>query len=70
MKIIALSDLHNATHSLEALAKLLSSVDLILLVGDITNKGSVKNIADVIEFYLQVQQLDPGCSWELGRARG
>ena len=50
MKIIALSDLHNAIHYLEPLAESISAVDLILLVGDITNSGKTENISEIIKF--------------------
>jgi uncharacterized protein len=49
MKIIALSDIHNATSYLEPLAEKLSAVDLILLTGDLTNAGKAKNASDIIE---------------------
>jgi uncharacterized protein len=48
MKIIALSDLHNATQYFEPLAEIMAAADLILLVGDITNKGNFENISGVI----------------------
>lgn len=48
MKIIALSDLHNAASYLEPLAKKLSEVDLILLAGDLTNAGKVEDVASII----------------------
>ena len=51
MKIIALSDLHNAIHYLEPLAESMSAVDLILLVGDITNSGKTENISEIIKFF-------------------
>ena len=53
MKIIALSDLHNATHYLEPLAEPMSAADVILLAGDITNNGRRENISEVIEFIRQ-----------------
>jgi uncharacterized protein len=49
MKIIALSDLHNAVAYLEPLADKLSAVDLVLLVGDITNAGRAKNASEVLD---------------------
>jgi Icc-related predicted phosphoesterase len=48
MKIIALSDLHNAISYLEPLAEKLSGVDLILLVGDLTNAGKVEDVAGIL----------------------
>ena len=48
MKIIALPDLHAQTGSLEAIGACLSSVDLILLVGDLTNGGGVMETGVVV----------------------
>jgi Icc-related predicted phosphoesterase len=48
MKIIALSDLHNATSYLEPLAEKLSRVDLVLLAGDLTNAGKVEDVSNII----------------------
>lgn len=56
MKIIALSDLHNATKNLEQLAESMSAVDLILLVGDMTNNGKTENIAGIINLIRQHNQ--------------
>jgi Icc-related predicted phosphoesterase len=41
MKIIALPDIHAQTGPVEALGDFLASVDLILLVGDLTNAGGI-----------------------------
>jgi Icc-related predicted phosphoesterase len=49
MKIIALPDIHARTSSLEAMGDLLSSADLILLVGDLTNAGGVTEAKAVIQ---------------------
>ena len=49
MKIIALPDLHEATTHLESISGTLSSVNLVLLVGDLTNSGSIRNIARVVD---------------------
>lgn len=48
MKIIALSDLHNASSYLLPLAEKLSEVDLILLVGDLTNAGKVEDVSIIL----------------------
>src|SRR5262245_65667775 len=53
MKIIALSDLHNSVHHLESLVEPMSAVDLILLVGDMTNSGKTENISEIIQFIRQ-----------------
>jgi Icc-related predicted phosphoesterase len=53
MKIMALSDLHNATQYLEPLAEPMSAADVILLAGDITNNGRTENISEVIKFIRQ-----------------
>jgi Icc-related predicted phosphoesterase len=49
MKIIALTDIHAQTNSIETLGDFLSSVDLILLVGDLTNAGGVLEAKAVIQ---------------------
>src|SRR5689334_14146928 len=49
LKIISLSDLHNAIDFLEPLAEALSSVDLVLFAGDLTNAGKAKNASEIIE---------------------
>ena len=49
MKIIALSDLHNAVSYLEPLAGKLSAVDLVLLVGDLTNAGKTQHVSEILE---------------------
>ena len=56
MKIIALSDLHNATSFLEALAEKLSAVDLVVLVGDLTNAGKPKNVFEILEIIRKYNQ--------------
>ncbi|MBI5961808.1 MAG: metallophosphoesterase family protein [Chloroflexi bacterium] len=48
MRIIALPDLHEAITHLEGISQQLASVDLVLLVGDLTNSGSVVNVSRVI----------------------
>ena len=45
MKIIAVSDLHNAVSYLEPLAGKLAAVDLVLLVGDLTNAGKAQHVS-------------------------
>ena len=49
MKIIALPDIHAQTNSIEAIGDFISSVDLILLVGDLTNAGGVLEAKAVIQ---------------------
>ena len=49
MRIIALPDLHEATTHLESISGSLSSVDLVFLVGDLTNSGSIRNITRVVD---------------------
>lgn len=49
MKIIALPDLHARTNALETMGDFLSSADLILLVGDITNAGGVLEANAVLQ---------------------
>jgi Icc-related predicted phosphoesterase len=48
MKIIALPDLHAATDHLESIADDLSAVDLVLLVGDLTNAGRASDAFHVV----------------------
>lgn len=48
MKIIALSDLHNAIGYLELLAEKLSRVDLVLLAGDLTNAGKAEDVSSIL----------------------
>ena len=48
MKIIALSDLHNGLTSLSEISNNLSQVDLVLLVGDLTNGGPAQDANQVI----------------------
>jgi Icc-related predicted phosphoesterase len=51
MKMIALPDLHSQTKAIHSITSDLSSVDLILLVGDLTNNGKTEwdDAAQVIE---------------------
>lgn len=49
MKIIALPDLHNDLTSLSRIGNRLSQVDLVLLVGDLTNGGSADDASQVIQ---------------------
>jgi Icc-related predicted phosphoesterase len=49
MKIIALSDLHNVTNYIEPLAEKLSTVDLVLLTGDLTHAGKAGNVSQILE---------------------
>jgi hypothetical protein len=48
MKIIALSDLHNDHTSLSKIGDTLFRVDLVLLVGDLTNGGPAQDANQVI----------------------
>jgi uncharacterized protein len=48
MKIIALPDLHQGTKYLSLIADELTQVDLVLLVGDLTNDGGEADAAEVI----------------------
>lgn len=48
MKIIALPDLHGAIKFLEPITTTLSSADLIILVGDLTNDGKATDAAIVV----------------------
>jgi uncharacterized protein len=49
MKIIALPDIHARTSVLETIGGFLSSADLILLVGDLTNAGGVAEARAVVQ---------------------
>jgi Icc-related predicted phosphoesterase len=49
MKIIALPDIHARTSELETIGDFLSSADLILLVGDLTNAGGVAEARAVVQ---------------------
>jgi Icc-related predicted phosphoesterase len=49
LKIIALPDIHARTSSLETIGGFLSSADLILLVGDLTNAGGVAEAREVVQ---------------------
>ena len=49
MKLIALPDLHGDSNRLDVIARELSDVDLILLVGDMTNGGGAADAARVIQ---------------------
>ena len=49
MKLIALPDLHGDVGRLDAIARELSGVDLVLLVGDMTNGGGATDAARVIQ---------------------
>ena len=49
MKIIALPDLHNDLARLSKIGEDLSQVDLVLLVGDLTNSGSAHDAISVVQ---------------------
>jgi Icc-related predicted phosphoesterase len=49
MKIIALPDIHTQISELETIGGFLSSADLILLVGDLTNAGGVAEAMAVVQ---------------------
>jgi len=49
MKLIALPDLHGNISRLDAISRELSGVDLVLLVGDITNGGGAEDAARVTQ---------------------
>lgn len=49
MKIIALPDLHGGTEHLRKIGDDLAVVDLVLLVGDLTNAGSAADAAQVVD---------------------
>jgi len=49
MKIIALPDLHDDVSRLQLIGPALSAVDLVLLVGDFTNGGSVSDAERMID---------------------
>jgi len=49
MKIIALPDLHNEPTSLSKIGNTLSKVDLVLLVGDLTNGGPAQDAVEVVQ---------------------
>ena len=53
MKIIALPDLHHATNSLKSLGIVLTTLDLVLLVGDITEEGNPDDAREVVRFLQQ-----------------
>lgn len=48
MRLIALPDLHQNTHGLKALADQLAQVDVVLLVGDLTNMGGAEAAAAMV----------------------
>jgi hypothetical protein len=56
MKIIALPDLHDNVKYLPQIGHALSEVDLVLLVGDLTNGNSPSNVGQVIR---TVQRFNP-----------
>lgn len=58
MKIIGLPDIHGDQQRLKKLASRLSEVDLVLLIGDITNFGQAPEMQQAIEF---VQKMNPNC---------
>ena len=49
MKIIALPDIHTQISELETIGEFLSSADLILLVGDLTNASDVAEARSVVQ---------------------
>lgn len=49
MKIIALPDIHTQISGIETIGEFLSSADLILLVGDLTNGGDVTEARAVVQ---------------------
>jgi Icc-related predicted phosphoesterase len=49
MKLIALPDIHTQLSALETIGEFLSSADLILLVGDLTNAGDVAEARSVVQ---------------------
>lgn len=49
MKILALPDLHGGTEFLRRIGNELSTVDLVLLVGDLTNAGSAADARRVVD---------------------
>lgn len=49
MKIIAFPDLHNDLTDLSKIGNALSQVDLVLLVGDLTNGGSSQDASEVVQ---------------------
>lgn len=49
MKIIALPDLHDNVNGLHQIGRALSEVDLVLLVGDLTNGSSTSNVSQVLQ---------------------
>ena len=49
MKIIALPDLHGRTQELGSMAAQLAAVDVVLLAGDLTTYGSMKEVTIVVE---------------------
>jgi Icc-related predicted phosphoesterase len=56
MKIIALPDLHEDIKNLETIADNLSDVDLVLLVGDLTNGSGATEAARVVNAVRQYNQ--------------
>src|SRR5512144_810379 len=48
MKIIALPDLHYGRKELPAIGAALAEVDLVLLVGDLTNDGDAREAAQLV----------------------
>jgi len=49
MRLIALPDLHQDTRYLEALADQLAQVDIVLLVGDVTNAGGAQGAREMVQ---------------------
>jgi Icc-related predicted phosphoesterase len=56
MKIIALPDLHNNRIGLLRIGNVLSKVDLVLLVGDLTNGEPIRDAIEVVQL---VQRFNP-----------
>lgn len=72
MKLIALPDLHNDLTSLSKIGNTLSKVDLVLLVGDLTNGGSAQAAIEVVQlvrrFNLSILAI-PG-NWDTPEVEG
>jgi uncharacterized protein len=49
MKILSIPDIHGDIDKLEQITELIGSVDLVLLVGDLTNFGRAEDAAAVVE---------------------
>ncbi len=54
MKILAITDLHGDVAKLSKIPDEIASVDLVLLVGDVTNFGRKQDILDIIELVSQM----------------